>query len=249
MKLSFANLGCCLFLMTAKFAFSEAETDTNYRKWKFNGQIQITNNGISSVPAFSLGKPAGQAFLSLRKGKFSYDPEMACSFNLHPWYINNWFRYRIVDKKLEFRTGVNGTLFFSDQQISDSSTSGVVIKTQRYVTLELAMGYHVTRSFFVSLLYWNAWGFDQPLINGHYISMSAVYTGNTGIPHIKFTTANQVFIINYTGLTDGLFISSQIDISHDKFPISCFIQGVQPLSTNISPYPGLKWNFGVNYVF
>jgi hypothetical protein len=56
------------------------------RIYHFNGNISITNNGFSSIPTFSLGKPATIADLSIGGKKISFDPQFRFDLNgLKPW--------------------------------------------------------------------------------------------------------------------------------------------------------------------
>src|SRR5262245_46043358 len=79
----------------------------NSKKTFLSGAVSVTNNGISLIPTFSLDKPAAIFDMSVRRNKFSFDPEFA--FSLHdgkPWYFLFWFRYKIVNtEKFRFTAG------------------------------------------------------------------------------------------------------------------------------------------------
>ena len=55
--------------------YLSAQTDSTAQAWQFHGNIQLNNNGISPVPAFSLGKPSLMSSLFIKKGGFTYSPE------------------------------------------------------------------------------------------------------------------------------------------------------------------------------
>ena len=59
-----------------------------------HGNIQLTNNAISPVPSFSLGKPALLTTLYLQKGRFSFSPEFNFDLQAKPWSVNTWLRYQ-----------------------------------------------------------------------------------------------------------------------------------------------------------
>jgi aryl-alcohol dehydrogenase-like predicted oxidoreductase len=48
---------------------------------------QVTNNGISLVQTFSLGKPAAIVTLSIGKGKLSFEPDLRFSLKEKPWIV------------------------------------------------------------------------------------------------------------------------------------------------------------------
>jgi hypothetical protein len=69
---------CCL-LAVASAGYTQEKKDTTRTAFKFSGNLNFTTNGISPIPAFSLGKPAILVNLSLKNKRFSYNPEMAFS--------------------------------------------------------------------------------------------------------------------------------------------------------------------------
>ena len=60
---------------------------------------------------------------------------------------------------------------------------------------------------------------------------------------------HSALLFRYTGNNDGLFISPRIAASIKKIPLSLFFQATQPLTTNIEPNPGFRWNAGLAYMF
>jgi hypothetical protein len=62
-----------------------------------------------------------------------------------------------------------------------------------------------------------------------------------------FSADIQIFYINYIGPNDGLFFSPKISASLRNVPFAIFVQPIQALISNISPYPGFRWNLGVAY--
>jgi hypothetical protein len=74
-----------VFLLLSHFSFSQTadsakqKADSIKRISHFSGSVSVTNNGISIVPTFSLGKPAAIFMLSARKNRFSFDPDLRFS--------------------------------------------------------------------------------------------------------------------------------------------------------------------------
>jgi hypothetical protein len=74
--------------------------------------VSLNSNGIASIPAFSLDKPAIMASVSLAKGRFSYSPILAYGLDLKPWFIDNWLHYKLIKKPaFELRAGFNSAHF------------------------------------------------------------------------------------------------------------------------------------------
>jgi hypothetical protein len=65
--------------------------------------------------------------------------------------------------------------------------------------------------------------------------------------NVQFAATLQIFYINYDGNNDGLFVSPKISSSVRNIPFSVFLQITQALSSNISPFPGFRWNIGISY--
>ena len=241
------NLRPILFLImiiTATSAFSQTKADTSAKKLKVDASFSFNSNGIASIPAFSLGKPALVASVNLTKGRFSYDPTLAYSLELKPWYIDNWFHYRIVVRpKFELKTGLNISTFCEGSTISNET----LLKAERYFALSLAGTWKLTPTSSLTLDYWNDNGQERGTLRGHFIDLvadkSEIALGNKGL-----LAANMMlFYINYDGNNDGLFVSPKISASLRNVPFTLYIQATQALQSNIVPWPGFRWNIGLAY--
>src|SRR5688572_15693209 len=85
--------GIFTFLLFAGCALTAQPIDSTKTPSFFRGQITATNNGISLVPNFSLGRPAALFDLSVGKGRFSFDPWLRFGLDTKPWVFIFWFRY------------------------------------------------------------------------------------------------------------------------------------------------------------
>src|SRR5512140_3967553 len=116
MRKTFSILLFFIFTM----AYAAEKKDSTQTKMHISGNISLNTNGIATIPAFSLGKPAIIAALNLVKKRFSYDPTVAYGFNMRPWIIDNWVHYRLINKPgFELRTGVDFSMFFSEYDAGD----------------------------------------------------------------------------------------------------------------------------------
>lgn len=116
----------------------QAQTGSADNRFKLTGTITITNNGISLIPAYSLGKPAILAFFKLRKKRFSYEPDISFSYEGRPWGMGNMFRYiAIDDRKFKLKTGTALTLGFTYPEVIQDNKTVIVNKAERFIWLEL----------------------------------------------------------------------------------------------------------------
>jgi len=80
-----------LLLLMSQYALSQ-KLDSLKRTRYFSGAISVTNNGISIIPSFSLGKPAAIFIFSMAKRKFSFEPDIRFSLKGKPWSFVFWSR-------------------------------------------------------------------------------------------------------------------------------------------------------------
>jgi hypothetical protein len=201
---------------------------------------------MAPIPAFSLNKPALIGAFSLQKRRFSYDGQIAYGLDMRPWIIDNWLHYRLIYKpKFELRTGVDFAMFFSEYDAGDYK----ILQGQLYITFEIAGIVKFSPNSILSLMYWSDNGQDHGTINGSFYNI--IYErANIGIgKNVVLAGSLQLFYLAYTGNNDGLFISPRIASSIKKIPLSLYFQATQPLTTNIEPNPGFKWNTGLAYMF
>jgi hypothetical protein len=243
MRLSISIL--FIFIFLEGYPAVSDSTNTGSRTI-FSGSLSINSNGIASIPAFSLGKPALIASLSVQKKRFSYDPVVAYGLNFRPWVIDNWLHYRpIFRPKFELRAGFNFSMFFCDYKPSDVK----ILQGQQYLTAELAGVFRFKPGSSLTAMIWSDNGQDQGSIKGFFYNV--VYD-RTDLPIGKsmlFSANVQLFYIDYTGLNDGLFLAPRLAVSKKEIPIALFFQFTQQIVTNIVPSPGFKWNAGAGYLF
>jgi hypothetical protein len=242
MKIAF----CLPFIFIFAFSFSMEKADSAKSHVKLTGNISLNSNGFAPVPSFSLDAPALITAISVTKGRFSYDPQIAYGLNFKPWIIDNWLHYRIIsNSSFELRTGIDFSMFFSNLDVEDYQ----VLQGQQYITLELAGIYKISPKSSITLWYWDDNGFGHGSIDGAFINM--VYDrSDIKIGKKMLLSVNcQFYYVGYTGNNDGLFITPKISSAVRNIPISLFLQVTQALSSNIEPFPGFRWNLGVAYIF
>jgi hypothetical protein len=240
MKISF----CLVFISIFTVSYSLEKADSSKTKLKANGTISLNSNGIASIPAFSLDKPAIIASITLAKNRFSYEPQLAYGLDLRPWFIDNWLHYKLVEKPhFELITGVNISTFFSEYNVTDES----IWQGQRYFAFELKGVYKIFPNSSLSVDYWNDRGQDKGTLKGHFLNLVGERSEINISKNVFLSVILQLFYINYEGNNDGLFISPKISSSVRNVPFSVFFQATQALDSNISPFPGFRWNLGLAY--
>jgi len=231
-----------IFIFTV--SFSQEKADNSKTKLKAGATISLNSNGIASIPAFSLGEPALIAGINLVKNRFSYDPVLAYSLEMKPWFIDNWLHYKIISKPaFELRAGFNFSTFFSNIEVDDET----ILKGERYFALALEATYKVAPNSSLTFMYWNDRGQEPGSISGHFFNLvgerSDIKIGN----QLLMAANVQLFYIGYDGNNDGLFVTPKISAALINLPFTLFFQATQAISSNVIPWPGFKWNIGLMY--
>lgn len=206
--------------------------------------FSLNSNGIASIPAFSLGKPAVIASAGISKGRFSYDPVLAYSLEMKPWFIDSWLHYKIfVKPKFELKAGVNFSTFCSGFMVNGDE----ILKAERYFAFSISPTYRFSPVSSLTFDYWSDNGQEKGSISGHFICLtydrSEIELGKS-----MLLSANiMLFQIFYDGNNDGLFVSPRVSLSVRDFPSALFFQATQSITSNISPWPGFQWNAGISF--
>ncbi len=235
-----------LFLFIFTLSWSQENADsTRSKKLKAEATVSINSNGIAFVPAFSLDKPAIIGSFSLIKGRFSYDPTLSYGLDLKPWIIDNFFHYLIVDRPVfEFKVGALISAFFSEYETEDKT----VLRAQKYLALEFAGKYKFNPKTSLAFAYLLDRGQDPGTTQGHFFNLQADRSDFEIGRKLLLSASIQLFYINYTGNTDGLFTAASVSASLRGIPFSIFGQAIQALTSNIDPFPQFKWNVGLAYI-
>ncbi|NSW93420.1 MAG: hypothetical protein HPY62_01790 [Bacteroidales bacterium] len=235
---------CLLLVCITVSSFTQGEKDNARRVLEPALSVSLNSNGIASIPAFSLGKPAIIASVNLTKGRFSYDPVLAYSLEMKPWFIDSWLHYKIILKpKFELRAGVNFSTFCSGFAVNDEE----ILKAERYFAFALAGTYRLSAVSSLTLDYWSDNGQEKGSLSGHFASLT-YDNSEISIGKKVYSSLNvMLFYIGYEGDNDGLFISPRIAFSIRNIPSSIFFQATQVIQSNILPSPGFRWNVGISY--
>ncbi len=232
-------------------AIDEKLQDGNDNDFKFSGTIGLNTNGISPVPAFSLGKPAIMGFFSLRKNRFSFDPEIAYATDGTPWFFSSCFRYLILDKKkLGIKVAAVWNVSHSYPEVIENGILKTITKADRYLVFEFVPTYKLSEKFSIGSAVFVGRGFDKgSLKQMHFISLVGNITKVGLSKRLYCSIFPQVFYLNLDGDTDSFFVSGVFGIGHEKLPMFLSMQMNQPVATSVSPDPGFSWNMGLSYTF
>lgn len=232
-------------------AFSEDKKDsiqTQKSPIQLSGNVQLTNNGISPVPAFALGKPALMTGFSIRKGNFSFSPALNYGIDGKPWVSNSWLRVQFPRKKFTFRTGINWSLFFKRTNITENLQTFEVQRVNKYLEFEAATTYKISENSSIQALCWYTKGIDIDAVKyGYFYSLSANISKIRLSNSVKLALKPNLFYIDNSIPFKGLFASGIAVWSYKNLPVSISMQAVKPLI--VTPKSDFNWNIGLNFDF
>jgi hypothetical protein len=234
---------CFVFIATT--TFSQSADSLNTKKLTASGSFSINSNGVASVPAFTLGKPAFITSVSIAKRRFSYDPVLGYGLDLKPWFFDNWLHYKFVTRPIfEMRAGFNYSTYFSEYKLPDET----ILQGQRYFTFALEAVYTFKPKNSLQFAWWNDRGQEPGTIKGNFLSVTCERTEIEVAKKLLLSANAQVFYINYTGDNDGLFITAKVSAAVKNIPLLLYFHGIQAVTSNFEPFPGFKCNVGLAYV-
>lgn len=243
--------GLMLFalLMLSHFSFSQKK-DSAKSISHFSGSISITNNGISIVPSFSLGKPAAIFSLSVGKNRYSFEPDLRFSLGGKPWSFLFWGRYKLVTTdKFKMNTGAHLGLNFKTSDIPINGDSSETTVTRRYLAGELSPNYFLSKNFSVGLYYLYSHGLDAGTIgNTHFITFNLNYS-NIKITDQFFLNINPQFYYLKLDAQDGIYFTSSLTVAKKNFPLAVSAIINNEIKSNISGSKDFLWNVSLVYTF
>lgn len=215
----------------------------------FSGSASVTNNGISLVPSFSLGRPATILLLSLGKELFSIDPDIRFALDGKPWTFLFWARYKLATKgPFRLHTGAHLGMNFrtSTLLLNGAPTETTVVR--RYLAGELAPSYMVAKNISIGTYYLYSRGIDAGAVkNTHFITLNANFSRIPVSQQFYLRVNPQVFYLRQDGKS-GQYFTSVFTLAKNNFPLSFSTIINKAIRTNI-PSKDFIWSLNLAYSF
>lgn len=238
-----------IFLNSEYSCFSQ-QTEMPKRVTYFSGSVNVTNNGISLVPNFSLGKPAVIINLSAGGKRFSFDPDIRFSLSAKPWTMLFWLRYKIIPAgKFRLTTGAHLGLNYKISTLPINGDTAETNIVRRYFAAELVPNYFISKDISTGFYYLYSHGLDAGTVNNtHFI------TFNLNISNIKIIDpffaklTPQVYFLKQD-IHQGYYFNATLSIAWKNFPLSVSGTINQRLSGDITGSKDFIWSIGLIYSF
>lgn len=248
MNAIFHNLLLVSLLLLAHFSFSHPP-DSTQTPLRIGGGVTLTNNGISLIPTFTLGKPAVMFDLAVSGKRHSFEPQFRFSLEGKPWTLLFWWRYKLVEGK-RFRVGIGAHPAMAFFKVVPSAVEpGVeMMVAKRAVAAEVSPHYQLTKHLNVGLYYLTAYGFDPGLSKTlHFLSLRSTIS-NIGLTNgVSLQASPQVYYLKMDDKS-GFYVTSTFGLAKKGFPVSLQAIVNQRIKTQIVSKPTL-WNVSLVYWF
>lgn len=229
------------------FAFCQ-ETDSIKAPLHVGGGVTVTNNGISFIPTFTLGRPAAIFDLSIGR-KLSFEPQFRFALEGKPWSFIFWGRYKLVKTdKVAITLGAHPAILFKTITETTDGVTKEYIRAQRNLAAEFSPNYFLTKNISIGMYYLYGYSLESYAVrNVHYLTLNANFY-RISLPsdfYLKFTP--QVYYLNMDK-QDGFYCSSIFTLARKNIPLSVSALLNKAIETEIQS-KDFVWNLSLIYSF
>ncbi|SFO67606.1 hypothetical protein SAMN04488519_11166 [Algoriphagus ornithinivorans] len=215
----------------------------------FSGTITATNNGVSIIPAFNLGKPAAFFDLSVGGERLSFDPMFRFGMNGKPWSFILWWRYKIIkDKKFSLTAGAHPAFLFQDREVMVDGEVQRMFVANRFLAGEINQSYKFSNKLSMGIYYLHGTGFNPTgPKNSDFVALNTVISNIRLGGDFSLRINPQLFFLSVDE-NSGTYINSSFTFSKDEFPISFQTFFNQKIKSQVAG-DDLVWNMSLLYTF
>jgi hypothetical protein len=226
---------------------ARAQDDGTRPRTEVAGLLTVTTKGISTIPSFTLGKPAVIADVSIARRGLSFEPQFRFGLDGKPWSFLFWGRYRLHEgERLHVEVGAHPALNFRATQVSIRGAPREVIVARRYLAGELSPSYSLSRSVNVGTYYLYSYGVEEDVTkHTHFLALRANLT-TVGLPAqyvARFTP--QVYYLR-TDDRDGTYLNAGLTLSRRNLPVSVSTTVNRTIRTSVAG-DDVLWNVNLHY--
>jgi hypothetical protein len=239
-----------LAINTCLFAQTPNADSANKTVTTFSGSVGFSSNGFSIVPTFSLNSPASMILLSVRKNKFSFDPDIRLVPDATKGSMIFWFRYHAITKrKYSLRVGIHPAVNIQTRDILVNGNTSTISQLRRFIAWEVSNDYKFSKHFSGGIYYLQGNGLQKDgARTTHFIAL------NTSVSNILVSknlgiSFSPTFYHLYLDGQSGNYISGAVTLSHKKLPFTVQHAFNQTLNSTITGNQDYMWNVSLHYHF
>ena len=224
---------------------NEKEKKSSY----FGGSVTATNNGLSLIPTFSLGKPAVLFGMNVGR-RLTFEPEFRFSMEGKPWIFIFWWRYKFVDtEKFRFNAGVNPSIRFKSITITNNGVTNEGMAIQRNIAMDISPNYYLTKNISIGLYYLKSHSLEENTIrNTDFVTINSEFSHIKLINRVYAKLKPQVYFLRMDD-RHGFYFTSRQSIVIQDFPVSVESIINKEIEANIIGSKDFVWNLSLIYSF
>lgn len=239
-----------LFLASTSLPFPAFSQDVDSTKPKtaVSAAVTVTNNGISTIPSFTLGKPAAIFDVSIARSGFSLDPQIKYGLNGKPWSFIFWGRYRLVDgEQFHMTIGGHPAVNFRTVTVTIDQTQKDVIVARRYLAGELSPNYSLTNRVSVGAYYLYSYGVEPDITkNTHFLALRTNLSSAPVFDRYFVRLVPQVYYLK-ADANDGTYLNAGLYVGKGNLPLSIGAMVNKVMQTHIPEGDDFLWNVSLSY--
>ncbi len=250
MSAIYCKIGLFLILLMPACSAAAQQIDSPKPVTHFAGNISLTNNGISIIPTFMLGKPALLFDLSIGGSKLRFDPMLRFGTDGKPWSFVFWWRYKLVNtKRFSLGVGAHPAFSFVRVQMTTNGTTNEKIVAQRFVAAEIAPAYKLTPAVSVGIYYLNGHGLDRGTIQQTHFLAAGPNFSSIGLGQHLFLRLNPQLYYLQIDQHSGYYVTATAALCKRGFPL--MVQSIvnKTIQSDIPNNNDFVWNVSLVYSF
>lgn len=215
----------------------------------FSSAVSVTTKGISTIPTFTLGKPAVVFDMSLGR-RLRFEPQFRFALEGKPWTFLFWWRYKLpVAEKFSLTLGTHPALAFRTVPLSNGGAAKETIIAQRYLAGELTPTYSLTKNVGVGMYYLYSRGIEKDVTkHTHYLAARGILS-NLKLSEQLVAGFTPQFYYLKLDKRDGFYFTSTVTLAKKNLPLSLSSIVTKTLHTDILVNQSLLWNVTLTYFF
>ena len=241
-----------LFILIISVLSVNAQDKDNSKNLFFAGNINITNNGFSFIPLFSLGKPASTINLSIGRKRLSFDSQLRFDLDgIKPWSFLFGWNYRLVqNKKFNLRLGSFFPAYaFNNLVYTRKSKNISVLTPQRFFIWNAFMSYNISNKINVGIYYLNGRGLEKidQTKSGNFISLRFFANKLNINKSISLNLNPESYFLKIDN-NKGFYLASTFSLHHFRIPFFISSTMNKSINSNLNA-KSFDWNIALNYKF
>jgi hypothetical protein len=235
-----------IFLIFSFYATFSQQTDSTQTPSFLRGQITATNNGVSLIPTFSLGRPAVLFDMNVGKGRLSFDPMFRFGMNGKPWAFVFWWRYKLIQqKKFNLGLGAHPSVVFRDISVTENGTTRNFLAAQRFFAWEVSPTYLVSKNASLGLYYLGSKGLTRDVLqHTTFVALRSIFNLKLS-DNFSLGFIPQAYYLKMDD-NDGTYVNATLNLFKRNFPVSLNAIASKAIKTEIAGKDFL-WSVGLVY--